>query len=92
VITLGVEGAVAVDSAGVWVASPPSIEAIAPVGSGDAFFGGLIVGITQGMALPDALRLGTAAGAANAQTLGTGLVEKSLVFDLVERVWVKSYK
>jgi len=37
------------------------------------------------------LRLGTAAGAANTQTLGTGLVEKSLVIALVEKVQVKPY-
>jgi len=91
VITLGVEGAVAVDAAGVWVASPPPVEALAPVGSGDAFFGGLILGIARGISFPDALRLGTAAGAANTQTLGTGLVEKSLVIALVEKVQVKPY-
>ena len=35
------------------------------MGSGDSFLAGLLVAIDEGAALPDALRLATAAGAAN---------------------------
>jgi len=89
IITLGAEGAVAVDPSGAWVAASPHIAALAPVGSGDAFLGGLVLGLSRGMNLVGALPLAIAAGAANALTLGTGLLERAQVFSLVEQIQVK---
>ena len=43
-----------------------------PVGSGDAFLGGLAVAHSRGMSMVDAARLGLAAGIANAQVPGAG--------------------
>ena len=89
VITLGARGAVAVNPSGAWLATPPAIAALAPVGSGDAFLGGLVLGLSRGMDLAGALPLAVAAGAANALTLGTSLIERAQVFSLMDQVQVK---
>lgn len=89
VITLGAQGAVAVSPSGAWMATSPHIAALAPVGSGDAFLGGLVLGLSQGMDLVGALPLAIAAGAANALTLGTGVLERAQVFSLVDQVQIK---
>jgi 1-phosphofructokinase family hexose kinase len=90
VITLGAGGAVAVNASGAWIATSPAIAALAPVGSGDAFLGGLVLGLSRGMDLTGALRLAVAAGAANALTLGTGLIERQQVDGLLGQVQVTS--
>lgn len=57
-----------------------------PVGSGDAFLGGLLIALDRGADLADALALATAAGAANAAVPGAGRFEAVAVEDLLERV------
>lgn len=71
-ITLGAAGAVLVsDGATLW-ARPPAIAEVNAVGSGDCFLAGLVAGWHEHGSPEDALRLATAAGAANAlrTTLG----------------------
>jgi 1-phosphofructokinase family hexose kinase len=72
VITLGPGGAVVVTATGSHRLTPPGIRGAYPVGSGDAFLGGLAVGIARGDDTIDAARLGLAAGAANALIPGAG--------------------
>ena len=48
--------------------------------------GGLALGAWRGLSIPEALRLGVAAGAANATTLGTGMLEWETVEGLLEQV------
>jgi 1-phosphofructokinase family hexose kinase len=72
VITLGPLGAVLVTDEGRWQASAPPVQAVSTVGSGDAFFGGLAVALTEGRPVPEALRRAVAAGAANALSAGGG--------------------
>jgi 1-phosphofructokinase len=74
VVTLGRQGAVAVDARGAWWASPPSIAPVSPVGSGDTLLAGLATALLRGEPLPDALRLGVACGTANALVLGAGVM------------------
>lgn len=75
VITLGSRGAVAVGEEGCWFGVAPAIQALAPVGSGDAFLGGFVLAYSGGLPLPEALRAGIAAGAANALTLGQAVFD-----------------
>jgi 1-phosphofructokinase family hexose kinase len=72
VVTLGAAGAVAHDATGSWHLSTDEPPGRYPVGSGDAFLGGLAVGLTGGGTLIEAARLGMAAGIANAATPGAG--------------------
>ncbi|PID58922.1 hypothetical protein CSB45_02670 [candidate division KSB3 bacterium] len=57
-----------------WRIFPPSIQAVNPIGSGDAVLGGLAVALSEGQAPVEAARLGTACGAANALTLLPGSI------------------
>jgi 1-phosphofructokinase family hexose kinase len=72
VITLGAQGAVVVSATGSSRLRPLTTRGAYPVGSGDAFLGGLAVGMSQGEDLVAAARLGLAAGAANALVPGAG--------------------
>ncbi|TVR84247.1 MAG: 1-phosphofructokinase family hexose kinase [Rhodospirillales bacterium] len=65
-VTLGAEGAALACGAGTWIARPPRLRAVSAVGSGDAFLAGLMIGWGHGDRPDAALRLATAAGAANA--------------------------
>jgi fructose-1-phosphate kinase PfkB-like protein len=73
VVTLGRAGAVALDADGAAIqVPPPATLGRYPVGSGDAFLGGLAVGLVGGASLGGALRLASAAAAANAVMPGAG--------------------
>jgi 1-phosphofructokinase family hexose kinase len=74
VVTDGPHGAVAAIGGELWRATPPSAGRYA-VGSGDSFLAGLLVGLGPEAAgsLPDALRLSTAAAAANTLAPGAAL-------------------
>ena len=67
------------ESPGERVASfkPPRVKAKNAIGSGDAMMAGIAVGLSRGMAMLDAVRLGVACGAANAMTAEPGYVRLS---------------
>lgn len=77
IITLGATGSLAVNAEGeeVW-AEPPDVENLGAVGCGDAFMAGVAAARSQGRGLEDQLRWGTAAGAANAATLGACMFDR----------------
>jgi 1-phosphofructokinase family hexose kinase len=87
VVTLGDRGAVglAEDGLGVRI-GPPAARGRYPVGSGDAFLAGLAVGLVQGRPLDYAMRLGAAAGAANAAIAGTGDLDMALFAKLGDAI------
>jgi tagatose 6-phosphate kinase len=87
-ITMGSGGAVMVNSEGNWLATAPPIKAVNPVGSGDCFLAGLLAGISEGRGEAEALRLATAAGAANALALHAGDIEPAQVERLALNVIV----
>lgn len=62
-VTLGADGAVAVDAAGVHAQPGFPVPAIDAVGAGDAFVGAVAVALTEGRPVADLLRAGCAAGA-----------------------------
>jgi tagatose 6-phosphate kinase len=74
IVTMGREGALACNGRTVWRVTPPKVEAISAVGSGDAFAAGLALELSLGKSLPEALPLAAACGAANALTALAGHV------------------
>jgi len=72
VVTLGSDGAVAVENGGSWHVKAPRIGALCPVGSGDAMLAGLIAAMARGDPLPVATQYGVALGTANTLALGSG--------------------
>ena len=79
VVTLGRGGAVVATGAGMTGLEPPEIRGAYPVGSGDAFLGGMAVGIARGDDIVEAARLGLAAGVANALVPGAGELDPDAV-------------
>jgi 1-phosphofructokinase family hexose kinase len=72
IVTRGPDGAAVAGSDVDVVLAPTASIGPYPVGSGDAFLGGLAAGLLEGQSLPEALALAGAAAAANAQMAGPG--------------------
>lgn len=77
VVSLGAEGAVMASPNGIWQGHPIPVEARSTIGSGDSMVAGILTALTSGLAEPDALRYGLAAGAATAMTSGSDIGHRS---------------
>jgi len=86
VVTLGSEGAVIGTAAGASLLEPPAIRGAYPVGSGDAFLGGMAVGVGRGDDVIEAARLGLAAGIANALVPGAGELDPDAIETLRQAI------
>ena len=84
-VTGGPRGAVVASDEGVWEAAPPAIDLVSAVGSGDSLTAAFLWALHQNWTLPDALKLGVAAGAANATTYGSGFCAREQVFELASQ-------
>jgi len=89
VVTLGVDGAVVVGAGGRARLVAPAMVGPYPVGSGDAFLGGVAVALARGDATVEAARLGCAAGIANAQMPGAGDLDASRIPSILEAISVE---
>ena len=75
--------------AGAVCARAPQVEALSPIGSGDAYLAGLLAGMLhRGLVPVDAVRLAAGCAAANAETLGAGLFEARRAEELAESVQI----
>lgn len=74
------------DSGGRWRVEPPRVEAVNPIGSGDAMAAGLLVAIARGEPVPDAAVYGTACAAANVLTATSGELRPGDVAALLPEV------
>jgi ribokinase len=70
VVTMGGAGAVLWESGSSTRVPPLAVDAIDATAAGDAFVGAVAMGLAAGWSLPESVRLGSAAGAAAAGTLG----------------------
>ncbi len=89
VVTAGKDPTLAFDGRSFWRIQVPRIDAVNPIGSGDAFTAGLTWGMVRGENLGDACRWAAAAGAANALTLMAGEVHRPDVERLAAQVTVE---
>lgn len=88
-VSMGRTGAMAVTKDEQWMASPPPIEFVSAVGSGDAFVAGFLFARHHGDELAECLRLATAAGAANAMTFGAGFCSRESIEALARQVEIR---
>jgi sugar/nucleoside kinase (ribokinase family) len=70
VVTLGRRGALCADGTRRHRVSVPPVVPVDATGAGDCFNAGLIAGLLQGLALPEAAALGCAAGALSTRAPG----------------------
>ena len=89
VITAGPRGAVAVAEDDVWWAWPPEMVVSSAVGAGDALLAGMLLKLEEGAVMQEAMRWGTAAGAAATLTTGTQLCLQEDVMRILPDVRVE---
>jgi len=90
-VTLGELGAVVVDPSGASHRLRLDARGAYPVGSGDAFLAGLVVGLERGDGWSAAFRLALGAAAANAEVPGVGVLDAERARRLAEQAVVEEY-
>jgi 1-phosphofructokinase family hexose kinase len=70
VLSLGSRGAIGASGKQMWEAIPPRVEAISPIGAGDAMKAAVLWSLENGDDFPQALSWGVAAGTASAKLPG----------------------
>lgn len=91
VVTDGEDGAWGFDGGEVLRAHRSGPVGAFPVGSGDSFLGGLMVAFEASLSLREALPLGSAAGAANAQVPGAARLDAAMARRLAAGIRVDSF-
>ena len=90
VLTLGKLGAVLINAEGAWWGQSPPIKLVSSVGSGDAFFAGLLHEFSQSEDAASALRSAIAAGSANATVVGGGIFSQATFAALRDKTTISS--
>jgi 6-phosphofructokinase 2 len=85
-LTLGKDGALLVTAKRAWRAAPMQIEVASTVGAGDSFLGGMTAALASGAGMPEAFRMGVAAGSAAVMSPGTELCREEDVRRLLQDV------
>ncbi|MDF7822808.1 1-phosphofructokinase family hexose kinase [Pontiellaceae bacterium B12227] len=85
-ITRGPRSAFFVDSSHALEISPLKIEAVNPIGSGDAVTAGMAIALNQGLNIEESLKLAMACGASNALNLISGYLKPEDVERLKNKV------
>ena len=88
VVSLGKDGALAVNGREVFIAKPPLVAIGSTVGSGDSLVAGFLLKWSEGQALEECLKYGVAAGTATALTPGTELLRAQDVPPIYKKVKV----
>jgi 6-phosphofructokinase 2 len=85
-ISLGAEGALLATAAGVARFPAIAVAAKGTIGAGDSMLAGVVLGLSRGMPLPEAVRYGVAAGTAALFGAGTALCRR----EDVERLYAQT--
>jgi 1-phosphofructokinase family hexose kinase len=88
IVTRGAEGAVVATSEGAVLQARLYERGPYPVGSGDAFLGGLVTGLDRGLDWLESLALALGAAAANAEMPGAGRLDPGRAVELAKRAEV----
>ena len=72
-----------------WEAIPPRIDAISPIGAGDAMAAAILWSLTQNDDFPDAIRWGVAAGTASAKLPGMSFASLQQTREIHDEVDVR---
>ena len=88
VVSLGARGAMLVTKDRLEYVVPPTVKQSSTVGAGDTMVAGIILSLSRGEDVHDAIRWGVAAGTAATMTPGTELCRKEDVEEIFD--WIKS--
>ena len=89
ILSLGSRGAVGVDGKRAYEAQPPAIDAVCPIGAGDAMAAAFVWAIAAKKEFVEALRWGVAAGTASARLPGLRFASLAETGEVRERVEVR---
>jgi 1-phosphofructokinase family hexose kinase len=89
IITLGKQGAVLYNQGAAYHAIPPDVIIKSGVGSGDSFLAGLLVALSRKASYEDCLGQATAAGTANALSIGGGSFRLQEFEEILKQVQVR---
>ena len=89
VLTLGSQGAVGASADGLMEAIPPRIDAVCPIGAGDALMAAYAWARERRSSVADALRWGVAAGTASARLPGMSFASLAQARDIYRQVEVR---
>jgi 6-phosphofructokinase 2 len=89
VLSLGSRGAMGATATGLIEAIPPRVEAVCPIGSGDALAAAFVWAQAEGSSFADALRWGVAAGTASALLPGLRFATLAQTKEMYDRVEVR---
>ena len=92
VLSLGGEGALIKVKDKKFLAKPPKVKLVNPVGSGDSMVAGLAIGIIENMETTAMLKLGVAAGAANASIWDAAFITKEQVYNILKNTKIITIK
>lgn len=86
VLSLGSAGVLLADSDGITRMRAPSVRIRSKVGAGDSMVAGIVLALTRGWPIREAVRYGVAAGAAAVKTPGTELCRLDDTEALYQRI------
>jgi 1-phosphofructokinase family hexose kinase len=89
VLSLASRGAIGVNGENTWEAIPPRVDAISPIGAGDALAAAVLWSFERGHTFPEALRWGVAAGTASAKLPGISFAPLEQTHKVYEEVEVR---
>lgn len=89
IMTIGGDGMICCHEQEAWFVEHSTLDAVNPIGSGDATMAGLLSGVNKGMNIEEVLRLGAACGMANTQTKISGAIEKEVLDKCLANVSVR---
>ncbi|RKZ28317.1 1-phosphofructokinase [bacterium] len=73
-VSLGREGLLGITHGGIYLATPPEVEAVNTVGAGDSTVAAMVIALEKQLPLDEVFRYGAAAGTASTLTEGTATV------------------
>lgn len=89
ILSLGSRGALAATNDGMFEVVPPRIDALCPIGAGDALAAAFVWARTQGDSFADAVRWGVAAGTASARLPGVSFASLEQTREVFGRVEIR---
>jgi 1-phosphofructokinase family hexose kinase len=89
VLTLGARGAVGAAQGELYEVQPPIIDAVSPIGAGDALAAAFVWARENGSDFPDAIRWGVATGTASARVPGSGFATLEQTKEIYQQTKVR---
>lgn len=91
IVSIGEKGAAVACAEGCWVALPPKVHTVSTIGSGDSMIAGVLSVLIRDGTAEEAIRWGTAAGAATAMTDGSDIGTADQIRALLPQVEVRRW-